>query len=1215
MGREIAGGLHHRLQASDEFSELCGRVQAGLPAAVSGVSGAGSALLVAGLSAGGGTALVVTYSDERARRIAEDLRGLLGDAASNPAQAEVLVYPSIASALYDGVTPDRGAVADRLTVLERLSSGDEIIVVTSVQALMLQTIPREAMEAARREVAVGDTIDREDLSRALVDLGYESVDLVDDVGQFSVRGGIIDVSPPTMPGPVRIELFGDEVDSIRLFNAETQVSLREIERAGIGPAGEILLSEDAVARALPQVKRAFRRELDRLTRDGKKREADRLRERRDEDLGLLEDLRPAETLVHYLPYVYSERATLGDYLPDDALVVIDEPVRIATHGEGFYSDVQDSYRSGVKLGRHLRLPETACIPFEQLAATHLSVPPDLEGRRRVVYLGMLRRDVPWAADLEPVTFSTPPVDSFGGRFDLLVDGIRDWQRDGQHLLICSGEPEKAADALRGRGVSNVSVANGQLTLERGKVKVAPLELSGGFKLPSADLVVMTGAEIYGWRKVRQPQETRYRRGFSLTSIQELDEGDLVVHINHGIGRYAGLSKQTIGDMERDYLVIEYSGEDRIYVPVTQLDRVQRYVGPDGGDAPIDALNGKRWERAKRRARASTRLLAAELMKLYRERERVRGHSFDEDSPWMKELEASFRYEETPGQWQAIRDIKRDMEADRPADRLICGDVGFGKTEIAIRAAFKAVLDGKQVAVLCPTTVLAHQHLNSFRERLGRYPVEVRMLSRFRSGAVQRKTVEQLKAGTVDIVIGTHRLLGSDVGFKDLGLLIIDEEQRFGVEQKERLKTLRTSVDTLTLTATPIPRTLNMALSGVRDISVINDPPAGRLPIRTFVRERDDDLIREAILREAERNGQVYFVHNRVRSIGHIAAAVQRLVPEVTVAVAHGQMREDELEQVMMAFYREEFDVLVCTTIIENGLDVANANTIIVDDADRLGLAQLYQLRGRVGRSNRQAYAYLLYQYPDRMTEEAEQRLRAIEEFSELGSGFKVALRDLEIRGAGDILGAEQSGHVSAVGLDLYAQMLADSVRALRGEIVSDEDEGHPSLDLPLEAVIPADYVPGERQRISLYRRLSSLWDAEEVEGLAEEIVDRYGPMPRPVRSLIEIARQRIACRDVGVVDVRARKGRVRVRLSKGVALSRRERLILAELYRDAVKGKRRTDRPALDRPTFNATEITFAYSAKQPEKVLEGLAEIIIRLRDRAGHRAGRRQTVAGETA
>ncbi|MCD6359333.1 MAG: DEAD/DEAH box helicase, partial [Armatimonadetes bacterium] len=542
-----------------------------------------------------------------------------------------------------------------------------------------------------------------------------------------------------------------------------------------------------------------------------------------------------------------------------------------------------------------------------------------------------------------------------------------------------------------------------------------------------------------------------------------------------------------------------------------------------------------------------------------------------------------------------------------------GDVGYGKTEVAMRAAFKAVLEGKQVAVLCPTTVLAHQHLNTFTERLGQYPVQIRMLSRFRNQAQQREIAREIKEGVCDIVIGTHRLLMGDIQFKDLGLLIIDEEQRFGVAQKERLKKLRTNVDVLTLTATPIPRTLNMALSGIRDISLINDPPPGRLPIRTWVRERDDDLIREAIKREVERGGQVYFVHNHVRSIEHVAAAVQRLVPEATVAVGHGQMAEDELEAVMMAFYAGEFDVLVCTTIIENGLDVPNANTIIIDDADRLGLAQLYQLRGRVGRSNRQAYAYLLYRYPERMTEEAEQRLKAIEEFSELGSGFKVALRDLEIRGAGDVLGAEQSGHMSAVGLDLYCHMLADSVRALKGENVDDDEEGYPSVDLPMEAVIPADYVPGENQRIALYRRLASVTDEHQLAALGEEMVDRYGPQPRPVRNLMDLARLKMGCREVGIVDVSPRSGRIHVRLSRKIALNRRERLIFQELYRDTVKGKRRRDTPALRRATFDATSITFAYDARNPDAVVAALEEIIQRLRERNRQLPGFRRKAAGE--
>jgi transcription-repair coupling factor (superfamily II helicase) len=584
--------------------------------------------------------------------------------------------------------------------------------------------------------------------------------------------------------------------------------------------------------------------------------------------------------------------------------------------------------------------------------------------------------------------------------------------------------------------------------------------------------------------------------------------------------------------------------------------------------------------------------------MYTAREMAQGYAFGSDSPWLKELEASFRFEETPDQLRAIEDVKQDMEKSMPADRLICGDVGYGKTEIAIRAAFKAVLDGKQVAVLVPTTVLAQQHFNTFRERLSRYPVEVGVLSRFRSTAEQRRTVGLLKAGSVDIVIGTHRLLGEDVGFHDLGLLVIDEEQRFGVRQKERLKRFREGVDVVTLTATPIPRTLNMALSGIREISVINDPPQGRLAIHTEVRERDDALMAEVIRRELARGGQVYFVHNRVQSITHVAAHVQRLVPEAKVALGHGQMNEQDLERVMMAFYAEDFDVLVCTTIIENGLDIPNVNTIVVDDADRLGLSQLYQLRGRVGRSSRQAFAYLLYRYPDRMTQEAEDRLKAIEEFSKLGSGFQIALRDLEIRGAGDILGAQQSGHLSAVGLDLYTQMLADAVKTLKGEKTR-SGEGHPTVDLPLEAIIPGDYVPNENQRISLYRRLAAVEDREQLQAIVKETKDRYGPLPVPVKNLGRIVQLKLLAIEVGVADIAVTDQRVVVTMADETQLSEREQRVLRGLYVPTLKQQRTGAKPALPRFLIGSHEISFGYSKAEKGELIKRLTELLRRLRDR----------------
>jgi len=667
-------------------------------------------------------------------------------------------------------------------------------------------------------------------------------------------------------------------------------------------------------------------------------------------------------------------------------------------------------------------------------------------------------------------------------------------------------------------------------------------------------------------------------------------------------------------MERDYLVLEYADNDKLYVPVTQLDRVQNYIGSEGSGPGVTALNSGRWEQSKKKARKSTQLMARELMKLYAAREASLGVSLSTDSPWLRELENSFRFEETPDQYQAIEDVYEDLRKPVPTDRLICGDVGYGKTEVAIRAAFAAVLNHKQVAVLVPTTVLAQQHYNTFRERLSRYPVEIAMLSRFRDKAEQLKTITGIKEGQVDIVIGTHRLLMADIDFKDLGLLVVDEEQRFGVKQKERLKKLRENVDVVTLTATPIPRTLNMALSGIREVSLINDPPQGRLAVRTYVRERDDALIAEAVRRELERGGQVYFVHNRVKSIGHVAAQVQRLVPEARVAVGHGQLDEEDLEQIMLAFYAEEFDVLVCTTIIENGLDVPNANTIIIDDADHLGLAQLYQLRGRLGRATRQAYAYLLYRYPERMSQEAEERLNAIEEFSQLGSGYKIALRDLEIRGAGDILGAQQSGHMDAVGLDLYCRMLADAVKALRGEKVR-EAEDMPSVDLPIEAVIPANYVPGENQRIELYRHLAAVETAQELEGLQAETVDRHGEMPKPVENLVQIVRMRLAAMSAGVADISAQGGRINVRLLEEARLSQRELRVLEAMYKPTLRQARQGARPTLPRPSFGSIQLSFGYDIKDPDGTMRAVLDVLATLQKRAARQNSPRRKASDMVA
>jgi transcription-repair coupling factor (superfamily II helicase) len=1191
------------LTSSCSLVDLLGRTEGFSRAAE--VLQTSSALSLQGLSGGGKSAVVaawlqnitqpcaiITFNEERARQLADDLRGLFNDTAEDRLHRRVLLFPSTASALYDGVTPDPETVADRMLALERLCSGDPVIIVASIMSAVTLTIPGADYVANRIELEPGIECDRDLLAYQFADLGYERVDLIDDVAQYSVRGGIVDVSPPPLRYPVRIELLGNLVESIRRFEPITQRSVGEVERVGIGPAGEIILSKAAVEQALPQIKLAFRRELDILNEANKKREARHLTERMEADFHALQQLQPTAHLVHYLPYLYNERETFLDYLPADAPLIIDEPVRVKAAADQFESDVTDSHRRGIKLGRHLRLPQTACLTFDEFRAKNIA------DKRPIIYINMLQRQVPWDQTVPAVSLATPPTEAFGGRFELLVEGVAQWQKEGQCVLVCAQDIAKSVEILSSRGLHNVRVAEDLDDLKPGAVNVLELDLTSGFSVPEAQLVALTAKEIYGWRKLHRPEATTYKRGFSLTSLHEIDEGDYVVHINHGIGIYQGLAKQTVDDVERDYLVIAYAGEDKLYVPVTQLDRIQRYIGSEGAQVTVHSLKGSSWQTTKRKVKKSAQLLARELLKLYRKREETSGYAFEQDLPWLKELEATFQFEETPDQLHAIADVKADMETATPADRLICGDVGFGKTEVALRAAFKAVLSGKQVAVLVPTTVLCHQHFNTFRERLSRYPIEVEMLSRFRSAKQQRHIITRLKEGATDIVVGTHRLLGSDIAFADLGLLIVDEEQRFGVKQKERLKKFKASVDCITLTATPIPRTLNMALSGIREISLINDPPQGRRSIRTFVREDDDALISEAVTRELNRGGQIYYLHNRVKSIAHAASRVQRLVPQARVAVAHGQMEEVDLEAVMMAFYAEEFDVLVCTTIIENGLDVANANTLIVDDADRLGLSQLYQLRGRVGRSSRQAYAYLLYRYPERMTEQAEERLRAIEEFSQLGSGFKIALRDLEIRGAGDILGAEQSGHMSAVGLDLYCQMLADAVSTLKGENGT-RAEGGATVDLPIETIIPPDYVPGERQRIELYRRLANVSTLDELKQLIKATRDRYGQVPTPVRNLVTVARTRLKCRQAHVIEIASGRDQVTVRLDPKHRLTAGELAVIEAFFVPSRRQARHGTKSILPRIVFREQQIDLGFSKKDPQALIPVLNALLDRLIDR----------------
>ncbi|HEY63637.1 MAG TPA: transcription-repair coupling factor [Caldilineae bacterium] len=1011
------------------------------------------------------------------------------------------------------------------------------VIVASARALMQMTIPARELRATLRPLRRGQIIDLSALLDTWVGLGYQSAAVVDEPGVFSRRGGIIDIWPPNLPWPVRIELFGDEIDSLRSFDPSTQRTREHIEAVLIGPATEALprfgskardrLSELDLEPCHPPARMEYEKEIDQLLAGTGFR-----------------------GIEWYLPYLYSQPASILHHLPGDALLILDDAAEIASTVADLEGQAEqlreDLFRTG-ELPANVRRPY---FRWEELL-------PLIEERSPLVlgYGGLDGRPV---ARSSPLARAFAPGPRYGGRVRQIVQEIETQRHAGGRLVLVTRQAARLTNLLSEANAPVTQTEELREPPREGTITVVSGQLPEGWLLrperaqPTREgddsrgrdssvplLSFLTDAELFGWSKPQIRRRSRVRTVAPEAFFADVQPGDYVVHIEHGIGIFRGLVKMEVDGTPREYLQIDYAQGDRLYVPVHQADRLSRYVGPGNAPPVLNRLGTADWNIVKQRAKKAVADIAEDLLKLYAQRELVPGHAFSEDTPWQRELEASFPYVETEDQLVAIEAVKHDMEQPRPMDRLICGDVGYGKTEVALRAAFKAVMDGKQVAVLVPTTVLAQQHYETFVERLRPFPVNVEMLSRFRSRAEQRRVLEGLANGTVDIVIGTHRLLSKDVVFKDLGLVIVDEEQRFGVAQKERLKQLRTEVDVLTLTATPIPRTLHMSLTGIRDLSTIDTPPEERLPIRTMLAEYDESLIRQAILRELDRGGQVFFVHNRVQGITQIARRLEQLVPEARFAIAHGQMPERELERVMMQFAKGEIDVLVCTNIIESGLDIPNANTIIINRADQFGLAQLYQLRGRVGRGAVRAYAYLLYDKGKKLSPEARRRLETIVEASELGAGFQVAMRDLELRGAGELLGVRQHGHIAAVGFDLYCRLLAQAIqeakeRMARGEEArSDGDKAPPlledpiaptvSLDLPLPSAIPESYVPDSGLRLQLYRRMAGLTSVRQVEEMERELVDRFGTIPPEVQNLLYQIRVKILAVNAGIQAI-AREG-------------------------------------------------------------------------------------------
>jgi transcription-repair coupling factor (superfamily II helicase) len=1064
--------------------------------------------------------LVLTYQQDQAQRLWDDLLRF-----GVPPEC-VCVLPSSQSLFLEGDVTDFRVIGERIGALALLAQGAPCIVIGTAEAVLQRTSPPDALIPHIFTLEAEQTIDLDDVVTRLVQMGYEPTHTVTRPGEFSRRGGILDVFPSTADAPVRIELFGDEIESLRPFDVTTQRSIGRHARVELAPAREIRLTPARIGPAIAEIKATFEARKVALARQNVReaREAiERLTDRIEADLTQLTQGAYFDGLEQYLPYLVPEIVCAVDYLSANGVIVLDEPNQVKDHWERITADVQSARERRWERGESLDVELNTC-PYDALL-------PRL-ATRPLLILSLLGRIVEGVKIRRRLSVNSAPMESYRGRLNALADEVGTWLANECRVLLISDQPYRVREIC---AELNLPVKPREAALGNAPgLFVMEGRLRAGFKITDLRLYLLTDAELFGSAR---PVVTRRRvaGGVAISSILDLRENDFVVHIHHGIGIYRGLVKRKVEENLRDYLLIEYQGGDRLFVPADQIDRIQRYIGAEGAPPQVNKIGGNEWQRTTRRVREQAREMAGELISLYAARQSATRNSFGPDTNWQVEMEEAFPYEETPDQLRAIVDVKADLEHDKPMDRLICGDVGFGKTEVALRAAFKVVTAGKQVAVLCPTTVLAAQHLSTFTERLAAYPMKIELLSRFRSRQEQAQTVKGLKDGSVDVVIATHRLLSKDVEFKNLGLVIVDEEQRFGVAHKERLKQLRKTVDVLTLSATPIPRTLSMALAGLRDMSVIEDPPEGRTPVLTYVREYDDDLIRDAILREMEREGQVYFVHNRVESIYHVAQHIKRLVPDVRIEVGHGQMSEDELERVMFDFYHHQYDVLVCTTIIENGLDIPNVNTIIVDNADHMGLSQLYQLRGRVGRSNRQAYAYLLYRRHKHLTEVAEKRLASIKEFTALGSGYKVAMRDLEIRGAGNLLGAEQHGAMVSVGFDLYCQLLAQAVQELKGEDVTEDIL--PSVDLPITAHIPNDYIPGEAERIYFYKRMSGIRSLTDIENLQAELEDRFGDPPRPVWNALAVLRLRLRCKEAGISSIKSEQANIVIRFAGHVRLT------------------------------------------------------------------------------
>ncbi|HHZ20142.1 MAG TPA: transcription-repair coupling factor [Firmicutes bacterium] len=1077
--------------------------------------------------------LVITFSPRQAEVLLRDLEVWVG-------KANLLYFPAYELLPHEEAY-EREIAGVRLRTAERVLAEERKLVITSWAALERKMLPPELLVSRVIEITLGQAVERNFLLNALVMLGYERVELVENPGEFSVRGDIVDLFAPACDLPVRIEFFGDEVDSIREFDPQTQCSCEQISRYTIYPAREGIWTEEEFRRAEPAIRESLAHQVSALKGQESEGEALQLKARMEELLHRLASNTPFPGSDRFIPLIHQELASFLDYLPT-AHVILDEPVR----GEEYYRQraLENAKTLSSSLDRGLILPQEQAGLF---TAEEL-IP--LVYQQAIIHLSVLTHSV--KRSRANITLPLRPVEGFAGKSREFLDVLRRHHKERVVVGLLVYGQERREHLRRSLAEAEIPAVLGPVggAPAPGTVYIMEGTLESGFIYPQGKLAIYTEAEIFG--QARRPKRVRFSsEGVKLTAFSDLKPGDYVVHINHGIGRYVNIKTLEIAGVHRDYLEVAYAGDDRLFVPVDQMQLLQKYVGVEDEPPKVHRLGGGDWQRVKNRVKESVQEMAEGLLALYAERQSLPGHAFAPDTVWQKEFEEAFVYEETPDQLKAIKEIKEDMERPRPMDRLLCGDVGYGKTEVAMRAAFKAVMDGKQVAVLVPTTILCQQHYQTFSQRFSGYPVTIRAMSRFQSPKEQEETKLGLAEGWVDLVIGTHRLISRDIVFKDLGLLIIDEEQRFGVSHKERLKELSKRVDVLTMTATPIPRTLHMSMVGIRDMSIIDTPPEDRFSVRTYVLEFNEEIIREAIRREMDRGGQVYFVYNRVETIDRMAAYLQNLVPEARILVGHGQMSEEQLERIMFDFYQGEADILVCTTIIETGLDIPNVNTLVVYDADRFGLAQLYQLRGRVGRSNRVAHAYFTYRKDRIIGEVAEKRLAAIRDFTDLGSGFKIAMRDLEIRGAGNLLGPEQHGHIAAVGFELYCKLLEEAIRERKGEQQPETPE--PAIDLPVDALLPEDYINDIKQRVEIYRWTAAATSLEGIEALEDEVLDRFGNLPAPVENLFAVAKIKFMAKAIGIASLTQERQEIVARMFPGLSLAAEKVLPIIGKYPGAFR--------------------------------------------------------------